>query len=239
MSGVFFVFACLALLGCGLFANDTAGEDQGARFTTLRLQMVEEQLRQGGINDERVLQAMATVPRHIFVPPSLQSHAYEDGPLPIGEEQTISQPYIVALMSESLQLTGTETVLEVGTGSGYQAAVLSHLAKRVYSIEIIPQLAETARERLQQLGYSNVIVIVGDGNLGWPSARPYDAIMVTAAAPRIPQALVDQLAEGGRMVLPVEVGDEQRLLRLRKVKGAVTQEDLGLVRFVPLVKGQP
>jgi protein-L-isoaspartate(D-aspartate) O-methyltransferase len=215
------------------------GEDPEAGFTALRLQMVERQLRSRDIRDERVLQAMNTVPRHLFVPPALQSHSYEDGPLPIGEEQTISQPYIVAFMSESLLLTGTETVLEVGTGSGYQAAVLSHLAKKVYSIEIIPQLAESARERLHKLGYANVTVIVGDGNFGWPSAAPYEAIIVTAVAPRVPQALVDQLAEGGRLVLPVGVGDEQHLLRLRKVEGNVVQEDLGRVQFVPLVGGPP
>jgi protein-L-isoaspartate(D-aspartate) O-methyltransferase len=239
VSRSFLFFAYVFLLGCGFSMNGTTGEDPEAGFTALRLQMVERQLRSRDIRDERVLRAMNTVPRHLFVPPVLQSHAYEDGPLPIGEEQTISQPYIVAFMSESLLLTGTETVLEVGTGSGYQAAVLSHLAKKVYSIEIIPQLAESARERLHRLGYVNVTVIVGDGNLGWPSAAPYEAIMVTAVAPRIPQALVDQLAEGGRLVLPVGVGDEQHLLRLRKVEGSVVQEDLGRVQFVPLVGGQP
>jgi protein-L-isoaspartate(D-aspartate) O-methyltransferase len=228
----------LLLLGCGCTTNGVRGEAQERDFAALRLQMVEQQLRQRGIHDGRVLRAMAEVPRHLFVPPSLRSHAYEDGPLPIGHEQTISQPYIVALMSQSLELTGNETVLEVGTGSGYQAAVLSHLAERVYSIEILPELAETARGRLRQLGYHNVTVVLGDGNQGWPAAAPYDAIVVTAAAPRIPPALLNQLAEGGRLVLPVEFQDGQHLLRLRKRGGRVTREDLGLVKFVPLVEGR-
>jgi protein-L-isoaspartate(D-aspartate) O-methyltransferase len=140
-------------------------------------------------------------------------------------------------MSQSLLLSGTETVLEVGTGSGYQAAVLSCLAKRVYSIEILPRLAETARERLAALGYTNVTVIVGDGNQGWAPGSPYSAIMVTAAAPRVPQALLDQLIEGGRLVLPVAQGGKQRLLRLRKTASEITKEDLGPVQFVPLVEG--
>lgn len=229
--------AILLLLGCGFSTNGDVKDDE-AQLTALRRQMVEQQLRRRGIRDERVLQVMATVPRHLFVPPHLRSHAYEDGPLPIGEEQTISQPYIVALMSESLLLTGGETVLEIGTGSGYQAAVLSPLAKRVYSIEILPPLAEAARSRLATLGYNNVTVIVGDGNKGWAQGSPYEAIMVTAAAPQVPQALLDQLAEGGRLVLPVAIGDTQHLLRLRKVGGKVTQEDLGLVQFVPLVEGE-
>ena len=216
------------------------GEDKSEseiHFHAARQQMVEGQLRQRDIRDERVLQAMATVPRHLFVPPAWRSQAYDDGPLPIGEEQTISQPYIVAVMTESLRLKGAETVLEIGTGSGYQAAVLSVLAKKVYSIEIIPELAETARERLTGLGYKNVEVIVGDGNLGWPQGGPYDAINVTAAAPQIPPVLITQLTEGGRFVLPLEIGSEQHLLRLQKVGGKITQEDLGLVRFVPLVSG--
>jgi protein-L-isoaspartate(D-aspartate) O-methyltransferase len=181
---------------------------------------------------------MSIVPRHLFVPADLRSRAYEDRPLPIGEEQTISQPYIVALMSQSLLLTGTETVLEVGTGSGYQAAVLSRLARRVYSIEIIPQLAKIARERLATLGYDNITVIVGDGSQGWVQSGPYQAIMVTAAAPHVPPRLLEQLADGGHLVLPVGSGDDQHLLRLRKAKGEVTREDLGPVRFVPLVGGQ-
>jgi protein-L-isoaspartate(D-aspartate) O-methyltransferase len=142
-------------------------------------------------------------------------------------------------MTESLRLKGTETVLEIGTGSGYQAAVLSVLAQKVYSIEIIPELAETARGRLAALGYKNVEVIVGDGNLGWSQGGPYNAIIVTAAAPQIPPALIEQLAEGGRLVLPVEIGTEQHLQRLQKVDGKITQEDLGLVRFVPLVGSAP
>ena len=224
---------------CGFSTNGDDKREKETRFQAARQQMVEGQLRQRDIRDERVLQAMATVPRHLFVPPAQRPQAYDDGPLPIGQEQTISQPYIVALMTESLRLKGTETVLEIGTGSGYQAAVLSVLAKKVYSIEIIPELAETAQERLTALGYKNVEVIVGDGNLGWPQGSPYDAIIVTAAAPQIPPALIEQLAEGGRMVLPVEVGNEQHLLRLQKVDGKITQEDLGLVRFVPLVGDAP
>ncbi len=222
---------------CGFSTNGEGKNESEARFQAARRQMVEEQLRQRNIRDERVLQAMVTVPRHLFVPPAWRSQAYNDGPLPIGEEQTISQPYIVALMTESLRLKGTETVLEIGTGSGYQAAVLSVLAKKVYSVEIIPQLAETARERLTSLGYNNVTVIVGDGNLGWQAGSPYDAIIVTAAAPEIPPVLIEQLAEDGRMVLPVEVGEEQHLLRLQKREGRIIREDLGPVRFVPLVSG--
>lgn len=229
----------LLSVGFGCAVNGMRSEVPQGDFTALRVQMVEQQLRQRGIHDERVLQAMAAVPRHLFVPPSLRAYAYEDGPLPIGQEQTISQPYIVALMSQSLELSGHETVLEVGTGSGYQAAVLSSLAARVYSIEILPDLAETARERLRALGYTNVTVIVGDGNQGWPAGAPYDAIVVTAAAPRIPPALLEQLADGGRLVLPVVFHDGQRLLRLRKSGDLVTQEELGRVRFVPLVGGEP
>ena len=226
-----------SVAACGLSTNEHDVNEQEHRFRAARQQMVEEQLRQREVRDERVLQAMATVPRHLFVPTALQSQAYDDGPLPIGQEQTISQPYIVAAMTESLRLKGTETVLEIGTGSGYQAAVLSHLAKRVYSIEIIPRLAEAARQRLASLGYKNVEVIVGDGNKGWEAGGPYEAIMVTAAAREIPPTLLQQLAEGGRMVVPVQVGEEQHLLRLQKIEGKMIREDLGPVRFVPLVSG--
>jgi len=225
------------LAACGMSPSGNTMNEQEHQWQSARQQMVEEQLRRRDVRDERVLQAMATVPRHLFVPTVLQSQAYDDGPLPIGQEQTISQPYIVAVMTESLRLKGVETVLEIGTGSGYQAAILSLLVKQVYSVEIIPQLAETARQRLASLGYKNVEVIVGDGNKGWPLKSPYEAIIVTAAAPQIPPALLDQLAEGGRMVLPVEVDNEQHLLRLQKVDGKIVRENLGPVRFVPLVSG--
>lgn len=235
-----FLFILVAALCQGYACHERTMSSEEDKFRLARLEMVEQQLRRRGIRDERVLQAMAEIPRHLFVPEAWRSSAYTDGPLPIGEEQTISQPYIVALMSESLQLQGAETVLEIGTGSGYQAAVLSRLAKQVYSIEIIPQLAETARARLAALGYTNVTVIVGDGNLGWPQASPYEAIMVTAAAPQVPPALLEQLADGGCLVLPVTVNEEeQHLVRLRKRGRKVSREDLGAVRFVPLVEGRP
>ena len=208
-----------------------------AAYTAARNRMVTEQIRKRGIRDESVLHALTTVPRHLFIPPAYRDHAYDDGPLPIGQGQTISQPYIVALMSERLELSGDERVLEIGTGSGYQAAVLSLLAKQVYSIEIVPELMSSARELLAQLGYDNVTVLLGDGNLGWEKDSPYDAIIVTAAAPRIPPALLEQLAEGGRLVLPVVRSEEQHLLRLRKRNGRIVEENLGLVRFVPLVDG--
>ena len=222
--------------GCRLFAGEPSPENEEAWLEAARLQMVEQQLRRRGIADERLLQGMATIPRHAFVPSDVRLRAYEDNALPIGLDQTISQPYIVALMTEQLRLTGTETVLEIGTGSGYQAAVLSRLAKQVYTIEIIPQLAETARHMLAKLGHSNVTVIVGDGNKGWPKAAPYEAIIVTAVAPKIPPSLLNQLAEDGHMVLPVELGDGQHLLHLHKLNGKISQDDLGLVRFVPLVE---
>ncbi len=232
----------LCWLGCGLplHTGCTANPDTDqidAAYTAARNRMVTEQIRQRGIHDERVLHALTTVPRHLFIPPAYRDQAYDDGPLPIGQGQTISQPYIVALMSERLELGGEERVLEIGTGSGYQAAVLSLLAKQVYSIEIVPQLMSGARELLAQLGYDNVTVLLGDGNLGWEKDSPYDAIIVTAAAPRIPPALIEQLAEGGRLVLPVVRGEEQHLLRLRKQNGRIVEENLGLVRFVPLVGG--
>ena len=232
----------LLWLTCGLPMNtgctatsDTSQEDTS--YTAARNRMVIEQIKKRGIQDERVLHTLTTVPRHLFIPPAYRDHAYDDGPLPIGQGQTISQPYIVALMSERLELSGDERVLEIGTGSGYQAAVLSLLAKQVYSIEIVPQLMSTASQLLAQLGYDNVTVLLGDGNVGWEKEKPYDAIIVTAAAPHIPPALIEQLAEGGRMVLPVVRGEEQYLLRLRKQQGRIVEEDLGLVRFVPLVGG--
>ncbi|MBI2358038.1 MAG: protein-L-isoaspartate(D-aspartate) O-methyltransferase [Deltaproteobacteria bacterium] len=197
--------------------------------------MVERDLRARGIRDPKVLQALSLVPRHLFVPESLQASAYEDRPLPIGEGQTISQPYIVALMTELLELGGAEKVLEIGTGSGYQAAVLSHLAKEVYTIEIVAVLAAKAQETLQRLGYDTVRVLVGDGFFGWKQAAPFDAILVTAAAERIPEPLWRQLREGGRLVMPLgRSRGPQKLVRARKIQGKRQIEEITGVVFVPM-----
>jgi len=204
-------------------------------YDELRHQMVEQQLRGRGIRDQRVLQAMAAIPRHLFVPEHFRARVYEDMPLPIGHQQTISQPYIVALMLEALELTGTERVLEVGTGSGYQAAVLGCLAKYVYTVEIIPELARSARMVLTQLSYENVEVMVANGSVGWRAGAPYEAIIVAAASPAVPQSLIDQLQEGGRLVLPVGDLAAQELLRVRKHRGQIIRENLGGCDFVPLV----
>jgi protein-L-isoaspartate(D-aspartate) O-methyltransferase len=205
------------------------------QYDGLRQWMVEEQLKRRGIHDQRVLAAMQIVPRHLFVPASWRAQAYEDMPLPIGHQQTISQPYIVALMLEALELTGTERVLEVGTGSGYQAALLGWLAQHVYTVEIIPELAQSAREVLSQLGYENVEVVAANGSIGWKAGAPHDAIIVAAASPAVPQPLVEQLQEGGRLVLPVGDLVAQVLLRVRKQQGKIVTEDLGDCAFVPLV----
>ncbi len=200
-----------------------------------RSAMVERQIRDRGIRDPRVLRAMNSVPRHLFVPEQFRSSAYEDHPLPIGYGQTISQPYIVALMTETLHLNGTEKALEIGTGSGYQAAVLSTLCAEVYSIEIIPTLAAEAKERLESLGYHNVHVSHGDGYKGWPEHAPFDVIIVTAAPPEVPAALIEQLKVGGRMVIPV--GESvQELLFIEKTKAGTLQRKLMPVRFVPMVR---
>jgi protein-L-isoaspartate(D-aspartate) O-methyltransferase len=204
-------------------------------YDTLRQRMVEEQLRRRGIHDQRVLEAMRSVPRHLFVPSPWRAQAYEDMPLPIGQQQTISQPYIVALMLEALQLTGTERVLEVGTGSGYQAALLGWLTHHVYTVEIIPELVQSARQILSRLGYKNVEVVTANGSIGWKAGAPYDAIIVAAASPVVPPSLVDQLQEGGRLVLPVGEFFSQVLLRVRKQQGKIVTENLGGCAFVPLV----
>lgn len=202
-----------------------------------RTAMIDSQLRARGITDERTLAIMATFPREAFVPLELQTRAYEDGPLPIGHGQTISQPYIVALMTQLLAPARDQRVLEVGTGSGYQAAVLSGLVKEVYSIEIVKPLAERAAKTLADLGLKNVIVRTGDGYAGWPDKAPFDAIIVTCAPDHIPQPLVDHLKEGGRMVIPVgERSGIQKLVRLSKVNGEVRQEEVLDVRFVPLTR---
>jgi protein-L-isoaspartate(D-aspartate) O-methyltransferase len=187
------------------------------------------------VRDQRVLAAMARVPRERFVPPELLPYAYENRPLPIGFGQTISQPLIVAIMTEALALTGSEKVLEVGTGSGYQAAVLAELAREVVTVERIPELAQRAAQVLAELGYSNVRVQVSGAELGWPQEGPYDAIIVTASAPRLPRSLLAQLAEGGRMVIPVGGRDLQELLLVEKGRQGTRQRSLGPCGFVPLI----
>ena len=199
--------------------------------------MVAEQLRARDIYQADVLQAMGEVPRHEFVPGDYRPYAYRDQALPIGEGQTISQPYIVAFMTQILQLQPEDRVLEIGTGSGYQAAVLSLLSRQVYSIEIVEPLALAARERLKRLGYDNVAVHVGDGYNGWPSQAPFDAIMVTAGAEQLPQPLMDQLAEGGRMVIPIGPhGGVRQLTLVTKKRGKFKFEKLMPVRFVPFTR---
>jgi protein-L-isoaspartate(D-aspartate) O-methyltransferase len=209
----------------------------GDGFEDARQAMVARQLQRRDITDPRVLVAMGTVPRHRFVPEAMASRAYGDYPLPIGEDQTISQPYIVALMTQWAEVAPGDRVLEVGTGSGYQAAVLAELTDQVYSVEIRPELARQAAARLKDLGYGRVRVRSGDGYRGWPEAAPFDAILVTAAAPRVPPALAAQLKEGGRLVIPLgPAGGVQTLVRWRKVQGKLVEEASLAVRFVPLVR---
>ena len=206
------------------------------RFQAARAGMVQTQIVERGVRDSATLRAMGTVPRHRFVPPELMQYAYGDSPLPIGYEQTISQPYIVAFMTELIKPHQGQHVLEVGTGSGYQAAVLAEIVDSVYSIELIRELAETSAERLRRLGYRNVVVRQGDGYLGWIEHAPFDAIVVTASAAEIPKPLVDQLKDGGAMVIPVgsEAGT-QSLMVVRKCGKVVVTETVLPVRFVPLI----
>ncbi len=196
-----------------IITADMSTRDEEDTWKRLRQRMAAEQLQQRGIDNPHVLQAMRTVPRHRFVPTELQTDAYQDMPLPIGRGQTISQPYIVARMTALLNLTATDSVLEVGTGSGYQAAVLAHIARRVFTIECIPALAQAAAERLRAFGVENVKVLPGDGGAGLPQHAPFPAILVSAAAPRVPQPLLNQLAEGGRLVAPVGPRHRQQLQR--------------------------
>jgi protein-L-isoaspartate(D-aspartate) O-methyltransferase len=229
----------LALLAFGMCAAVPSGGGAGddATFARARQQMVERQLQDRDIRDPAVLRAMGKVPRHRFVAPGLAAQAYGDRALPIEEGQTISQPYIVALMTQLLELTGAETVLEVGTGSGYQAAILAEIVKRVYTIEILPGLATRAAERLRALGYSQVSVRAGDGYRGWPEVAPFDAIVVTAGATHIPEPLVAQLTEGGRLVIPVGGSwRTQELIQGRKRAGRLATRAIVPVRFVPLME---
>lgn len=200
---------------------------------SMRLRMVREQLESRDISDARVLGAMRDVPRHMFVPQEERAYAYEDRPLPIGEGQTISQPYIVALMTQLLELKGGEKVLEVGTGSGYQAAVLERAGARVFTIEILCGLATRAESTLKELGYRNITVRCGDGYRGWPEEAPFDCVIVTAAPDQIPQPLIDQLKDGGRLVIPVG-SYQQELVRVRKRGDRIEKEDIIPVRFVPM-----
>ena len=222
------IFALFAATGCGqrpaLISN----------FASERQRMVQEQLRSRGVHDERVLAAMAKVPREEFVPPNSRAASYEDGPLQIGYGQTISQPYIVAFMTEQLHPRPSDRVLEIGTGSGYQAAILAELVAEVYTIEIAEPLARNAEATLVRLGYKNVRMKVGDGYKGWPENAPFDAIIVTCAPDRVPRPLTDQLKEGGRMIIPVGDRFAQELYLLEKKNGQLKESAVLPVRFVPM-----
>jgi protein-L-isoaspartate(D-aspartate) O-methyltransferase len=226
------------VLGNDFNASLPAADDAG--FAAARRRMVEQQLAGPGrsLTNARVLAVMGRVPRHEFVPKNFRAQAYDDHPLPIGNGQTISQPFIVAFMTEKLDPKPTEQILEIGTGSGYQAAVLSELASHVYTIEIIEPLARRAEADLKRLGYTNVAVRVGDGSQGWPEAAPFDAIIVTCAPYHVPQPLVDQLKEGGRMIIPLGPAGNQELVVLQKQGGRVERRAILPVRFVPMTGGQ-
>ena len=232
------LWAVLALAWNGPGERLQAAEDAG--YAAARRRMVEQQLAGPGrgLTNARVLAVMGKVPRHEFVPANLRSQAYADHPLPIGHGQTISQPFIVAFMTEKLDPRPTDKVLEIGTGSGYQAAVLAELAGRVYTIEIVEPLARRAESDLKRLGYTNVVVRAGDGYKGWPEAAPFDAIIVTCAPDHVPQPLVDQLKEGGRMILPVGPAGDQELLVLQKKDGRVQRRAVLPVLFVPMTGGK-
>lgn len=225
----------LLILGLLSYTNTLAQEE----YVELRKAMVETQLQERDITSTSTLFAMLNVPRHEFVPPSQKPYAYWDRPLPIGEGQTISQPYIVAFMTQALNLKKSDRVLEVGTGSGYQAAVLAKIVDSVYTIEIVEELAHTAKKRLQRLGYDKVVVRSGDGYHGWPEKAPFDAIMVTAGADSIPQPLVEQLKIGGRMIIPVGPHNGVRqLVLITKKKNKITKKNLMTVRFVPFTRSE-
>jgi protein-L-isoaspartate(D-aspartate) O-methyltransferase len=220
-----------------LLSIQTVWAEEKDDFDRLRKQMVREQIMARGVNDPDVLKAMGKVPRHLFVPEVHRASSYRDHPLPIGNGQTISQPYIVAFMTEALNLKPDDRVLEIGTGSGYQAAVLAELVKAVYTIEIIKTLGQRAQHALDMLGYKNIYVKIGDGYKGWPEQAPFDAVIVTCAPEKVPQALVHQLKEGGRMIIPVgRAGSVQKLIKAIKKNGRLESEEVMRVRFVPMIK---
>jgi len=222
------LIVALVATGCNRKPTSTS------EFAADRQKMVQEQLKPRGVQDERVLAAMAKVPREEFVPESLRDKSYTDSALPIGHDQTISQPFIVAIMTEQLRLQPTDRVLEIGTGTGYQTAILSELVKDVYTIEIVEPLAKEASARLARLGYNNAHVKIGDGYHGWPEVAPFDAIIVTCAPDKVPQPLTQQLKEGGRMIIPVGNGLDQQLFLLEKTGGQMAQRAILPVRFVQM-----
>jgi protein-L-isoaspartate(D-aspartate) O-methyltransferase len=225
---------CLALLAATFASGASCQKRQMEDYEAARERMVEKQIKARGITDQGVINAMLKVPRHLFVPENYRHYAYSDTPVPIGHGQTVSQPYIVALMTEKLNVSSADRVLEVGTGSGYQAAILAEIVKEVFTIEIIEPLGKSAEARLKELGYDNVHVRVGDGYLGWPEEAPFDRIIVTCAPTDIPQPLVDQLKEGGIMMIPVGTAGFQYLYRVKKYMGEAETEEVIPVSFVPL-----
>ncbi|MEN8119196.1 MAG: protein-L-isoaspartate(D-aspartate) O-methyltransferase [Bacteroidota bacterium] len=226
----FLIKSILLIMGLNLSFCNSNSQD----YIKLREKMVENQIKRRGVSDEKVLAAMNAVERHLFVPKEYVNNAYEDSPLPIGEGQTISQPYIVAFMTEILNLDKTKKVLEIGTGSGYQAAVLSEVAGKVYSIELIESLGKHAKALLKKLAYNNVEVKIGDGYQGWKEHAPYDAIIVTCSPTHVPEKLKEQLAEGGLMIIPVGPRYAQELVLLKKKNGKIKQTEVIAVRFVPM-----
>jgi len=232
-------FCQILLIAFLLITVDLAKNMEGkgvvnSDYEQARRNMVEYQIKARGIKDKRVLSAMLKVPRHLFVPEEMRDLAYRDEPLPIGYSQTISQPYIVAYMTEALKLRPEDKVLEIGTGSGYQTAILAELVREVYTIEIIPELSQRAEETLKNLGYTNIEFLIGDGSKGWPEKAPFDAILVSAAPAEVPPALVDQLQINGRLILPVGT-DSQELVLIKKTKKGLEKTSLIGVRFVPLI----
>lgn len=227
----------LAIMIIGAMVLSACGQVEPASFAEQRKKMIQEQIVERGVTDQRILQVMDKVERHLFIPASMLGYAYDDSPLPIGDGQTISQPYIVAFMTEAAQLKENDRVLEIGTGSGYQAAILAEIVKEVYTIEILGSLANQAQQRLKDLGYKNIFVKHGDGYKGWPEYAPFDAIIATAAPDEVPQELVKQLNTGGRMVVPVGT-NYQELLRITKTDQGLQEEHLLPVKFVPMIKGK-